>query len=208
MAEHRGIWFRNSARVTALTVSEAQYNYAREQTGGADNPDYRLCRWEENGLPAASMDAAVSIECFTHVPDKEAYFREMHRVLKPSGRAAITVWMHNNDPRAWQVGHLIEPICYEGRLAGMGTADEYRELIEAAGLVVDDYQDWIRRVRKTWWICLRHLTERLFTSREYRRALRDKGLENRVFAVTLLRILFAYHIGVMRYGFFSLRRPD
>ncbi len=199
------------AHVTAYTVSETQYRYALAkgvEVGDAANPDYHLCPWEKNELSDASMDGAVSIECFTHVPDKEAYFRELHRVLKPSSYAALTVWMHRPKPRAWQVRCLIEPICYEGRLASIGSADEYRALIEASGLVIDDFQDWSDRVRKTWWVCLRRLTGRLFTSSHYRKTLLDSGFENRVFAKTLARILVAYHSGVMRYGFFRLRRPD
>ena len=199
LASHR------DAQVTAYTVSEAQHAYAVAENKGATNPTFHLCRWEENQLPESSVDSVVSIECFTHVPDKDAYFAEMRRVLKPSGWAGITVWMHNPDPKPWQIRHLIEPICYEGRLAGMGTADEYRELIEANGLVVDGYEDWSKQVAKTWSVCVQRLTKRIFTSSRYRKMLMDKGFENRVFAGTLIRLLTAYRLGVMRYGFFRLR---
>ena len=200
------------ARVTGFTVSRAQHEYASgaNQTlgGEVDHPQYELCPWENNSLPDESADALVSIECFTHVPDKEAYFREIHRVLKPGARAGLTVWMHNPDPTAWQIKHLIEPICYEGRLAAMGSADEYREMMQASGLMVVEDEDWSRQVQKTWSICLRRLVGKVFSSSQYRQTLLDKGFENRVFAVTLARILFAYRRGVMRYGFFILQRPE
>jgi len=88
----------------------------------------------------------------------------------------------------------------------MGTADEYRELIEANGLVVENYEDWSKQVAKTWRVCVQRLTKRVFTSSRYRKMLMDKGFENRVFAVTLIRLMTAYRLGVMRYGFFRLRK--
>ncbi len=89
-----------SSRVVGFTVSAAQHAFAVGQNTNADNPEFHLCDWLENPLADGSMDAVVSIECFTHVTDKPGYFREIRRVLKPGGRAAITVWMHNEHPRA------------------------------------------------------------------------------------------------------------
>lgn len=39
-------------------------------------------------------------------------------------------------------------------------------------------------------------------------ALLDRNTSNRVFVVTLLRILVAYHTGAMQYGAFQISKPD
>jgi tocopherol O-methyltransferase len=196
-----------SARVTGLTVSQAQFEYARQQTNGADNPGYLLRNWEENGFDESSFDALVSIECLAHVPDKQKYFDEIRRVLKPGGRAAILVWLSDETPRRWEVRHLLEPICREGRLPSMGSADEYKQMIAQAGLELEQFMEFRKQVRKTWWICARRLLGKLCTSPRYMRALFDSKNGNRIFAVTLFRILTAYYTGAMQYGMFVMRKP-
>jgi cyclopropane fatty-acyl-phospholipid synthase-like methyltransferase len=196
------------ARVTGLTVSQAQFQYAEQQTNGSDNPRYLLRNWEENGFDAASFDAVISIECLSHVPDKQKYFDEIHRVLKPGGRAAILAWLADATPQRWEVRHLLEPICREGRLPGMGSDEEYKLMIERAGLRLERFEELGKRVRKTWWICARRLLGRLCTSPRYMKALFDSSNGNRVFAITLFRILTAYYTGAMQYGLFVMQKPE
>jgi len=43
-------------------------------------------------FPDAAFDAVVCGYGIIHVPDPEAALREMHRVLRPSGRIAVSVW--------------------------------------------------------------------------------------------------------------------
>jgi tocopherol O-methyltransferase len=194
------------AQVTGLTVSEAQFQYACAQTNGAGNPRYLLQNWLTNAFPDASFDAVISIECLAHVPDKPRYFQEIARVLKPGKRAAIYAWLAHPSPRKWEVRHLLEPICSEGRLPSMGSADEYRQMIADAGLKLLRYEELGRHVRKTWWICARRLLGRLFTSTKYMKALFDSKQGNRVFALTLFRILLAYHTKAMQYGLFVMEK--
>src|SRR5205823_9474849 len=43
-------------------------------------------------LPDATFDVVLCQQGLQFFPDKPAALREMHRVLKPNGRAAIAVW--------------------------------------------------------------------------------------------------------------------
>jgi SAM-dependent methyltransferase len=87
-------------RILALDVSEEMLARARELNPALANVDWRLV----NGTSLApvedgSADACVSAVVFQHIPDPEitlGYVREIGRILRPGGWAAINV---SNDPR-------------------------------------------------------------------------------------------------------------
>ncbi len=192
-------------RVTGLTISLAQYNYAISQTAGLGNPNFLLENWEENSLASESLDAAISIECVSHVVNKACFFDQLHRVLKPGKRASLTIWLSGPRPRSWQERHLLTPICSEGRLPSMGSEAEYRALIELSGFTIVAYHDLSRSVRKTWAICCRRVIYEFFASQESRQFLRSG--RHSVFARTVARILVAYYSGAMQYGHFVIEKP-
>ncbi|MDX1419374.1 MAG: methyltransferase domain-containing protein [Rubricoccaceae bacterium] len=196
------------ARVTGLTLSEAQARYAFRQPvpEGSPPPEILVRDWLDNGLPDGHFDAVVAIESTTHMPERARVFREMARVLTPGGRLVACIWMAGERPKAWEVRHLLEPICREGRLAGLGSAAENRAWIEGAGLVVEREEDLSARVARTWTVCLRRVGGRLLRDRRYRRFLLDATEGDRVFALTLLRLRLAYATGALRYGVWVARK--
>lgn len=195
------------ASVTALTIVPAQYEYAVATNPGGNNPRYLLRDWLENGLPAASFDAAYAIESTEHMGDKTAAFAEAWRVLRPGGRLAICAWIAAEAARPWERRHLLEPICREGRLPGMGTETDYRELLTRAGFAVEAVTDISREVRGTWWVCLRRVFRRLWSDRAGRAFLLSAASRNRVFLLTMARIWAAYRTGAMRYLVFRAVKP-
>ena len=68
-------------------------------------------------------------------------------------------------------------------------------------------QDLSRAVRRTWSVCLARIGRRLVCDVRYRRFLRDPTRADRIFLLTLLRILTAYRLGAMQYGLVTARRP-
>lgn len=194
------------ADVTGLTISERQLDYARSVDPGAANPRYVCCDWLDNPLADASFDAVIAIESLSHIGDKPGFFDEAHRVLRPGGRLVICVWLARVAPRPIEIRHVLEPICTEGRLAGMGDHDEYRAMLRGAGFALEEFADLSRRVRRTWSLAARRLISRLVSRREYRRFLLDGSQSNRIFALTAARIWLAYRLGSMEYGLFVARR--
>lgn len=188
------------ARVTALTVSRAQHEHALSLEPGANNPTYLLRDWLASGLEPASFNAVIAIESSEHMADLEAFFAEVARVLKPAGRFVVCAWLTREAPRIWERRFLLEPICREGRLRGMGSASEYHRLAQAAGLVPIWFQDISRQVKRTWPICAGRVARGLLREPHYRQFLLHGQSSNNIFALTLLRIWLAYEMGSMRYG--------
>ena len=135
------------------------------------------------------------------MPERQRVFDEMARVLRPGGRLVLCVWASGEAPAAWEVRHLLEPICREGRLAGMGSLAENRAWLERAGLVIETEEDWSRRVARTWTVVARRVASRLITDRRWRRFVLDSQEADRVFALTVARLRLAFASGAMRYGF-------
>ena len=194
------------ARVTALTLSPAQHAYATALDAG-DNPQYRLGNWLDRPFRAGSFDSVIAIESTAHMDDKLGFFEEAFRVLRPGGRLVVCAWLAGEPLRVWERRHLLEPICREGRLPGMGSAAEYRAWIADAGLLLDAVQDLSQQVRRTWTLCMTRLARRLATDGRYLRYLMDGRQRNRQFAFTMLRIWMAYRTGAMQYGLFAAHKP-
>jgi tocopherol O-methyltransferase len=193
---------RFGARVTGFTVSPVQLAYARSQTPSGDNPSYVLRDWMENGLPPAAFDACISIESSEHMPDKERFFSECRRVLKPGGRLVICAWLARTGAGPAEVKYLLEPICREGRLPGMGDEDEYRGWLTRAGFSLVAFRDVSRNVRRTWEDCTWGMLRYAAVRPSVWKYLASDG-RNRVFAKTVPRIWLAYALGAMRYGIFT-----
>ncbi|WP_285320173.1 class I SAM-dependent methyltransferase [Pseudarthrobacter sp. lyk4-40-TYG-27] len=188
-------------RVTGFTLSAEQAYAAANPVPGVN---IEVRDWLANGLPDASADAAWAIESSEHMVDKPRFFAEAHRVLAPGGPFVICAWLAETDARGWKVRHLLEPICREGRLPSMGTREEYEAMAMAAGFEITGYEDVSRRVARTWPICARRLVKALFVDPEMRRlALRAR---NRVFVLSIPRLILAYRTGAMRYGIFTVTK--
>ena len=197
----------HGCEVTALTVSRAQYDHAVRADAFAHNPTYLLRDWLDNRQPDASFDAVIAIESTEHMADLRRCIAEVARVLRPGGRAVICAWLAAEHATRAQERHLLEPICREGRLAGLGTESEYRLLLEEAGLAVTAGEDLSRRVARTWPVCMRRLAAGLVRDASYRRFLLTASNADRVFALTLVRLWLAYGTGAMRYVLFVARKP-
>lgn len=193
---------RCGARVTGFTVAQAQADHAAPAEG------VTILRrdWLANGLPDATFGGAYAIESSEHMTDKPRFFAEAWRVLRPGGRLVVCVWLAAERPARWEVRHLLEPICREGRLPSMGSESEYRTMAEAAGFATVEFTDVSTQVRRTWDIIIADVARRVTTSSRYRAFLRDARAHNRIFVATLPRLALAYRTGAMRYGIFTFEK--
>lgn len=108
--------------VHAMDNSESSIAMARERCVELGNAQFQLA--EATQLPYADeyFDLAVSTQVYEFVPEIQTALSELHRVLRPGGRAAIidtdwhTVLWHSADPgrmarvlKAWDE-HLAHPV--------------------------------------------------------------------------------------------------
>ncbi len=97
----------------------------------------------------ASFDVVFSKDALLHVPDKEALFAEIFRVLVPGGVFAASNWMigHDHEPTPEMQAY----IAAEGLSFAMASPDRYRLAMLRAGfedITVRDRNPWYREVAR------------------------------------------------------------
>jgi SAM-dependent methyltransferase len=71
---------------------------------------------QRTGLPDAQYDSVFCAQVLQHLPEPEAALREIARMLKPGGKAILSVphlvWLHNEPHDYWRfTGHGLRHLC-------------------------------------------------------------------------------------------------
>jgi SAM-dependent methyltransferase len=143
-----GLWVAKASGANLVGVDIAQTGLDAATASAAAlgiTAGFRLGSFEDLPLDDDAADVVMSVDAFLFAPDKPAAVRELARVVRPGGRLAMTTWDYHSQPvnRPPQV-------------------DDHRPLLEAAGFVVeryDDTDDWERRQRQTIQGLLDHVEE-------------------------------------------------
>ena len=119
-----------------LDITPAMINAA--QAKGLSNAEFVVGDAEDLPFDDSSFDAVLCSNSFHHYPNPEAFLREARRVLRSGGKLILRDYT-SNDLVVWLMNTFELPLA---RLAGHGDVQilkvsEFRELVEAAGLVVE-----------------------------------------------------------------------
>ncbi|MDB5353432.1 MAG: arsenite S-adenosylmethyltransferase [Planctomycetota bacterium] len=121
-----------SGLVIGVDMTDAMLEKAREnaEKTGVTNVEFR--RGEIEALPVddGSVDVVISNCVLNLVPDKDRAFREIHRVLKPGGRLAVSDMAWAVEPEA-SVRADLEAIV--GCIGGALVLDDYVARLRSAG---------------------------------------------------------------------------
>jgi len=141
-----------AARVTGFDVEAPVIEVARrraEERGLSDRSTFVQAPPGPLPFADASFDIVFSKDALLHVPDKDALFAEIFRVLAPGGEFAASNWMisHDGEPSPDMKAY----IAAEGLSFSMASPDRYRLAMHRAGfenITVRDRNPWYREVAR------------------------------------------------------------
>ncbi len=178
------------ARVTSVTISQAQHDLARErirEAGLEDRVDVQLRDYRDL---QGEYDAVVSIEMLEAVgaeyyPD---YFAAVSRSLKPGGRASIQVITFPHDAYEAQLrgANWIQRYIFPGGV--LPSLAAIHESLEGTGLLIEDVRD----IRDSYAITLKTWRESFFAHIDEVRAM---GFDDRFIR------MWDYYLSISEAGF-------
>jgi cyclopropane-fatty-acyl-phospholipid synthase len=132
---------RGDYAIKGITLSDEQYNYARQRVGGRSSivlEDYRA----QNG----TFDNIVSIEMFEAVGEKywQTYFNKLGSLLKRGGRAVIqTITIEESRFEGYRTStDFIRSFIFPGGM--LPSPNRFKQEAAKAGLRVNDHFDFGR----------------------------------------------------------------
>lgn len=187
------------ARVVGYTLSRAQHERAlQRRAGGRGTLEFVRGDWLDAEPRREAHDAVIAVESTAHMGDKEGFYGKAHLELSTGGRLVVCAWCCAEKARPWQRRHLLVPICREGHLASLLSAQEHLDLCRSSGFRLEEVEDLTSRVRRTWDVCLRRMAVALGRPKTWQYLL-DSGRRERRFALTVGRIWLAFRTGALRY---------
>lgn len=125
-------------RVIGVDMTADMIELARKNTAsytkatGLNNVEFRLGEIEHLPVADESVDVVISNCVINLSPDKEQVWREIARVLKPGGKVAASD-MALLKPLPPEVKEMVSALV--GCVAGAVRVEEYRAMVEEAGLM-------------------------------------------------------------------------
>lgn len=132
------------ARIRGLTPNATQLALARSlaaEEGVGDRVAFDQGDAGALPYPDHAFDAVLFFESPCHFPDRQQFFREARRVLKPGGALAGEDWLAADGLNAADADRFIRPICETWAIPELGTCTGYASGIAAAGLRVEEAVD-------------------------------------------------------------------
>jgi SAM-dependent methyltransferase len=122
----------STGRVVGLDMSDDMLALARRNLKkvGATNVEFKKGEMEAMPLPDGTVEVIISNCVINLSADKDAVFREAHRVLKPGGRVRVSDIVWTRKPSEEEQNNLES---WAGCVAGALEVDQYIEKLRAAG---------------------------------------------------------------------------
>ena len=137
-----------AASVTGVDIEQPVLDraMARAETEGlADRLSYNLVAPGPLPFNPGSCEVVFSKDAMIHIPDKEALFADVFRLLRPGGLFIASDWMRRDDnPPTPEMAHYLK---VEGLNFGMASPDRYAAALEKAGFIdirLRDRNSWYR----------------------------------------------------------------
>jgi len=149
------IWLaqETEAEFVGITLSSVQVNQAKKYAaarGVAKKATFHAKNYFDTGFADASFDKAFAIESFCYsYPEPERFFSEMHRILKPGGRVAVSDAFLLRELKAEEEFQLARNFCRGVKMNGWSTKEEIVEALKKSGFTNLRYVDKTGEVAKS-----------------------------------------------------------
>lgn len=135
---------RHGCAVTGVNINRKQLAMASANASETDVRDrvrfeYADCN---RHLPFAddSVDAVVNIESAFHYSDRDTFFREVRRILKPGGRIVASDGLAPDGLTPAEYGERVEPLCKLWAWPGLDDRATYSRRLAEAGLNLVEFE--------------------------------------------------------------------
>jgi tocopherol O-methyltransferase len=138
-----------------LTLSPVQVQAARKRAvrEGVDNlVSFRAHDANRLDLPSETFDRIWIIECSEHIHDKQTFFKDCARLLRPGGQLGLCVWLRGNSGDPAHQG-LVREICAAMLCPSLLTRAEQVSALRTAGFHQIEVDDVTANVAPTWQHC-------------------------------------------------------
>jgi len=146
-----------------ITLSPEQVSFA--QTWSERSSQAEVCKFQvANALsipfPDNSFDLVWSLESGEHIPQKEQFMSEMHRVCKPGGRVILVTWVHRDLLASEQLkkreSRLLKTISWAYHLPDWCSIADYQHIAkERLGITNSKTADWTQYIMPFWGAVIR-----------------------------------------------------
>ncbi|MEN6425325.1 MAG: class I SAM-dependent methyltransferase [Phycisphaerales bacterium] len=183
--------------VLGLTLGATQVQAAQKHAA-QEHVDDRVSFREHDAncldLLTEPFDRVWIVECSEHIHDKQAFFNDCARLLRPGGRLGLCARLRGDTERP-EHAQLVRDVCEAALCPALLTMDEQLSTLEAAGLQVVQADNIAANVLPTWEHC-----NKLVTSPVARMFLYTKGSKLRRFVDSFPLLERGYREGALAYG--------
>jgi tocopherol O-methyltransferase len=183
--------------VLGLTLGAVQVQAAQKHAAG-QNVDDRVSFREHdaNRLDQLSgqFDRIWIVECSEHIEDKQTFFRDCARLLRPGGRLGLCAWLRG-DVDGPECDRLVREVCEAALCPALLTLDEQVSMLETAGLQGIQTDNITASVLPTWEYC-----NKLVSSPVAKMFLYTKGSQLRRYVDSFRLMEKGYRDGALAYG--------
>ena len=147
----------SNAECTGITLSPVQRDIATKITkkeGLASRVSFQVADAMRTPFEDNSFDVVWSLESGEHMPDKEAFVREMYRICKPGGSVLLVTWCHRDladgESLTRRESKLFRKINDAYYLPEWCSVADYVSLFQKQGFSGISREDWTDNIAPFW----------------------------------------------------------
>jgi tocopherol O-methyltransferase len=191
-----------NATATGITISPVQVEMANK-AAATERLDAKFLQMDAEAMTfQKQFDVLWSVECLSHLQDRERFFASAATLLKPGGIFALTDWFKKENLTRAETKKFIAPI-EKGMFVELQVMDDYERFLTSSGLQIAHREILSKNCAQTWALCLDIIKDKAFWTLAARLG---KDFVAYLKAFQAMRAGFAS--GNFVYGLFVARAPN